>query len=261
MSVLTRPPGGDAPPEEAVGESRREPGPATDAGLLPRLHLPHGLASWRFAVIVGALLAAGMVALLTVNTSLAAGSITLSRLESELARKTEQQQSLEVAVESLASPFALQQAAAALGMVPSTTPAFLDPATGRLSGALEPAAAQAAPSPPAPQVTVPEPEPAPAPSRVPTGRPDREPLAPPLPAAPDGVQTTPTPEPLPGPPPRGDGARLPVPDEASATGAAPDGAAGTDAAAGAAPAGAGPAPSPTPTPSGDGAAVLPRGED
>jgi hypothetical protein len=232
MSVLTAAPGGAAAADASAGTEGAAP---PEAAHQHRLHLPHGLASWRFAVIVGGLLAAGMVALLTVNTSLAAGSITLSGLESDLARKTEQQQALEGAVEALASPFALQQSAIALGMVPSGPPAFLDPATGTLSGALEPAPAAEPPGAPAPQVTEPEPEPEPEPALT-AGPPPGAPL----PAAPDRVQTTPTPEPLPTPDPRSDGARLPSPEQPEPAPSA--------------------VPSPAPTPSGDGAAIVPRGD-
>ena len=235
MSVLTRTRGGGEGATASAGEGGAATPPVE--ARHHRLHVPHGLASWRFAVIVGALLAAGMVALLTVNTSLAAGSITLSGLESDLARKTEQQQALEGAVEALASPFALQQSAAALGLVPAGSPAFLDPDTGKLSGALEPAPAANRPESPAPQVTEPEPEPEPAPA--PTAEP---PPGAPLPTAPDRVQTTPTPEPLPTPDPRSDGARLPSPEQS-----------GPEPAPTA-------IPSPIPTPSGDGAAIVPRGD-
>jgi hypothetical protein len=83
---------------------------------------------------------------------LAAGAIKLGSLESELARATERQQAVGAEVEAMTSPAALQSAAWALGMVPAASPVFLDPATGKVSGALSPAPAQAKPPEQAPQV-------------------------------------------------------------------------------------------------------------
>jgi hypothetical protein len=244
MSLLTRPMrrAGSAGEEGEHVAPAAAPAPdpapvARDTGA--RLRLPHGLASWRFAVIVGGILAAGLVALLTVNTSLAAGSITLRGLESDLARATERQQALQTTVESLSSPLSLEQAARELGLVPSSSPVFLDPATGRLSGALEPAPAAAEEPVPAPQVAAPEPPPAEAPEPDAAANPSANPsdLPYPLPAPSQTPAPTPSTTPSASAEPLGDGARLP---------------------------GSQPTPAPTPSPPpprGDGAAILPGGED
>ena len=130
----------------------------------PAFRLPHGLTSTRFGLLIGAILVAGLVALLAVNTSLAAGAIELGGLQSTLARTTEQQQALDLEVEDLSSTQSLQAKAISLGMVPAAAPAFLNTATGKLSGALVPAQAGTAPKTGAPMVTVPDPKPTPTPS-------------------------------------------------------------------------------------------------
>lgn len=153
MSLLTRPPEQAEPTPGETRRRRTRPRPRSErATHMPRFRMPHGLTSARFIVSVGVLLAAGLVALLAVNTSLAAGAIKLGSLESELARATERQQAVGAEVEALTSPAALQSAAWALGMVPAASPVFLDPATGTVSGALTPAPAQAKPPEQAPQV-------------------------------------------------------------------------------------------------------------
>ncbi len=183
-------------PDSALSTSGRA-GP----GRRHRMRLPHPLASGRFVLMVGAILAAGLVALLAVNTSLAAGSITLSGMETSLARQSERQQALETAVEGLASPAALQQAAVDLGMVEATSPAFLDPATGSLTGELIAATQPAKPRTQAPQVAQPEPTATPTPTATP-----RAGTLPPPAALP-----TPTPSPTPTVPadPGQDGATVP----------------------------------------------------
>lgn len=217
MKLLTRPTEPEVAPAPEVGEDSR--------GVRSRLRLPHGLKSAKFAGAVGLILAAGLVGLLIVNTSLAAGAIKLSGLESKLARAVEQQQALDVEVEGLSSPAALQVAASALGMVPATTPAFLDPATGAVSGSLGPAVAPAKPFAPAPQYApVPGQTPAaadgsdeaPQPSGAsPAPNPSASPSAPADPG-PDGavvIQPSPTPSPAPSPTPAaGDSATVVDPE-------------------------------------------------
>ena len=117
-----------AAPRQTVRRPSR-PGPPAPVSVAFRL--PHGLTSIRFGLLIGAILVAGLVAMLAVNTSLAAGAIELGGLESALARKTEQQQALGLEVEELSSAESLQARAIALGMVPAPAPAFLDPATGK----------------------------------------------------------------------------------------------------------------------------------
>ncbi len=164
MSVATRAPAVDRPSHASASSEPPTAGDGDPAPARPGFRMPHGLASGRFALTVGLLLAVGLVSLLAINTSLAAGAITLGGLESSLARKTEERQALHVAVEGLSSPAALQQTAIALGMVPAAVPAFLDPATGVVSGELTAAVAPPEPPVPAPQVILPPPPPPPPPT-------------------------------------------------------------------------------------------------
>lgn len=203
MRLLTRPAEAEAALEQEPTESGQ--------GVSSRLRLPHGLKSAKFAAAVGLILAAGLVGLLIVNTSLAAGAIKLSGIESKLARTIEQRQALEVEVEGLASPAALQVAAAALGMVPATSPVFLDPATGTVHGALGPAEAPAEPFVPAPQfaarpeptaIASPGPTDGPQPSGASPGPVPSVTPTPPADSGPDGasvVQPTSSPSPSPSP--------------------------------------------------------------
>jgi len=138
--------------------------------------LPHGLVSARFGVLIGALLVGGLIAMLAVNTALAAGAIQLSGIQSTMARQTERQQALAIEVEGMSAPATLQRSAVGLGMVPAAAPAFLDPATGTISGALVPAKAGSAPSTDSPQVTLPDPEPIPV---APEGEPEAHLVMPP----------------------------------------------------------------------------------
>ena len=116
---------------------------------------PDGIAGGRFALVVTLILGAGLVAALSINTSLAAGTLELTDLEYDLARAEEQRQALELEVEALSSPQQLQAGAIALGMVPATSPVFLDPASGALLGDLAPAEAPEAPMAQTPQVGLP----------------------------------------------------------------------------------------------------------
>lgn len=235
MNVLTRDP---------RGESASAAEPTAPGGAAPRRHtlrLPHGLKSARFGLAVALILAAGLVSMLIVNTSLAGDAIELGGLEAKLARANERHEALEAEVDALSSPGALQLAASGMGMVPATAPAFLDPATGTVSGALDPAAPLEKPFAPAPQVAAP-PQPAPAPTAAPTDAPQPSGASPaavaprsPSPAAPadpgaDGAvivapspapspassaAPTPTPAPTPSPAPApagGDSATVVAPE-------------------------------------------------
>jgi len=87
-----------------------------------------------FALVVVGLLVGGMVMLLVLNTTLAQGAFeisSLSRTQNQLAVQ-EQQLLQQVALEE--APDSLQKRAAALGMVPVTSPVFLRLADGAVLG-------------------------------------------------------------------------------------------------------------------------------
>ncbi len=91
-----------------------------------------------FAILVGGLLAAGLLGLLALNTALAQRSFVAHDLSQRINTLTDREQALQQEVAVLESPQSLATKAAALGMVPSGNPAFLDLRTGRVLGAPAP---------------------------------------------------------------------------------------------------------------------------
>jgi hypothetical protein len=189
--------------------NRSEAAPAPDVrDRSIAFRLPHGLLSARFGLTIGAALVAGLVALLAINTSLAAGAIEVTGTQSTLARTTERQQALQLEVDQLSSPAALQQAALTMGMVPAAAPAFLDPTTGAIAGALAKADAAGAPQMNAQQVTPPAPAASSGPAAAPDNsrgaglEPEAQLVMPPDPGA-DGAVVTRPPVVLPAEPPTG----------------------------------------------------------
>lgn len=104
------------------------PKKATAAAPQRRVHL--GV----FAVICLAIVTIGLVSMLIVNTMLASGAFTVSKLQGEKALLLEQEQQLieEVAVAS--SPLLLEEKVRAFGMVPQTAAAFIDLESGTIVG-------------------------------------------------------------------------------------------------------------------------------
>ncbi len=87
-----------------------------------------------FAGVVVGLLVAGMGSLLLLNTSLAAGAFEIGSLTRAQHQLAVQEQQLQQVVAVAESPESLQQRAAALGMVPASSPVFLRLADGRVLG-------------------------------------------------------------------------------------------------------------------------------
>lgn len=115
-----------------------------------------------FVAVILAMLAAGLVGQLLLNTSLQRGSFELYELQSEQSDLADEQQRLEQELAWRESPAALSARARLLGMVASGTPVFLHLDDGSVSGTPTPA--------PAPPVA-PEPAPAPAPAPEPAPEP------------------------------------------------------------------------------------------
>jgi len=78
-----------------------------------------------FAVLVVALLSAGLLGLLMLNTALTEGSFDLGRLKKSTTELTDQQQTLQQQIDQQSAPDALERRARELGMVPGGDPAFL----------------------------------------------------------------------------------------------------------------------------------------
>jgi hypothetical protein len=87
-----------------------------------------------FALLVVTVLAAGLVGLLLLNTSLQRGAYAVTDLQDQSANLTIQQQNLETEVAALESPQRISERAVRLGMVAGDSPAFLSLKTGQVVG-------------------------------------------------------------------------------------------------------------------------------
>lgn len=87
------------------------------------------------------LLTAGFVAVLLLNTSMATGAFTVSRLQDRANELSDTRTALQHAVDAQSAPAELAKRALDLGMVPSTSAAFLRISDGQVLGVAEPAAA------------------------------------------------------------------------------------------------------------------------
>jgi hypothetical protein len=92
-----------------------------------------------FAVLCIVVLAAGLVALLMMNTALASGIYQLKDLQGQSGTLTDQQEQLTQAVDDLRSPRNLAAKAQQLGMVPAKSMAFIRLSDGSVIGAAQPA--------------------------------------------------------------------------------------------------------------------------
>jgi hypothetical protein len=87
-----------------------------------------------FAALCMVLLAAGLVALLMLNTAMAEGSFTLNNLQNTSGELADSQQALAQSIDSQSSPANLAARAAKLGMVPADSAAFLRLSDGKVLG-------------------------------------------------------------------------------------------------------------------------------
>jgi hypothetical protein len=158
---------------------------------------PPGLRAPRapFVVVVVAILAAGLVGLLLLNTALAQGSFRVHDLQRQTAAMQDREQQLQIAVDAADNPARLAAAAHGLGLVAAQDPGFLRLSDGRVLGA--PQAATAAPkkkpATPTPQSSItPSGQPSPQTATKPTARTTTKPAAKPT------TRATPGPAPTPG---------------------------------------------------------------
>lgn len=93
-----------------------------------------------FAACCLALLAAGLVGLLMLNTAMAEGSFTLHRLQAASGELADTEDALTQAIDAQRSPANLAARAAKLGMVPADSAAFLRLSDGKVLGVAKPAA-------------------------------------------------------------------------------------------------------------------------
>lgn len=112
------------PPREPVATPRTRR-PAASRGRPPR---------GPFVLLVLGLLGGALVSLLLLNTILAQRSFTLESLQERNSHLTQRVEALEQEVAYQSSSEVLARKARALGMVPTRTPAFLDPDAGTIRG-------------------------------------------------------------------------------------------------------------------------------
>lgn len=104
-----------------------------------------------FAALVLAVLALGLVGLLVLNTSLQQGAFYARDLEARAQVLAQQREALELRVAGLREPQRVAEKAAAMGMVPNPSPAFLRLSDGAVLGDPGQAAGEAAWSPTLPR--------------------------------------------------------------------------------------------------------------
>lgn len=97
------------------------------------------VSSLPFLALIAGLMGAGLLGLLMINNSLAAGSFTQARYKSDRILLGEQEQALRQEVERLSSPTRVREAARQAGLVPAATTAYFDVATGQILGVPLPA--------------------------------------------------------------------------------------------------------------------------
>ncbi len=86
-----------------------------------------------------ALMAAGLLAVLVLNTALDQGAFVLAKLEAKSAALTDTADAMEHTIGTQSAPAMLAQRALALGMVPEQAPAFLRLSDGKVLGVAQPA--------------------------------------------------------------------------------------------------------------------------
>jgi hypothetical protein len=114
-----------------------------------------------FAGVCMGLLAAGLLVLLLLNTALAQGAFTLEQLTVTSGTLADEEHALRQSIDAQSNSAALAQRAAAMGMVPARSMAFLRLSDGAVIGVAEPAK-------PEPLVVVTVPRPAPVPEATAT---------------------------------------------------------------------------------------------
>lgn len=148
MSAMPAP-GSPTTPRTRVGSGPRSTRTLRLAAPLAVAPPPARRAPFVAAVLL--LVGAGLVALLILNTAIAADSFTRRELSQDIDRLQLLEQQMQLDVAAAQAPRALAEAAAAQGMIPAGKPGFLvihPDGTTEVVGAATPAARPAPPPPP-----------------------------------------------------------------------------------------------------------------
>ncbi len=92
-----------------------------------------------FVIVLASILGVGLCGMLLLNTTMAEGAFTLSELRSTQDELSRTEATLIESVAALAAPTVLEEKARNLGMVPSSTPAFIQIPSGKILGKPKPA--------------------------------------------------------------------------------------------------------------------------
>lgn len=161
-SPATPSPGGSASGRSASGVSspQVQPPRVSPRTPPPRLRVlappPATRRRLPFAAACVAILVLSLLGLLLLNIALTRGAYDVQGLQREATLLGEREQALTERLSAEAAPGRLSERAAALGMVPSTSPAFIRLSDGAVLGvpqAAEPPAAPTVAAPPAPSAT------------------------------------------------------------------------------------------------------------
>jgi hypothetical protein len=104
--------------------------------VVPRVQRARGS---RFVVLVAGLLVSGLIGLLLLNLSMQKGAFELARLQEQTGALRTSEHSLTFDLDRLGSTQHLYRRARALGMVPNSSPVFLDLTDGSVIGTPVPA--------------------------------------------------------------------------------------------------------------------------
>ena len=122
---------------------------APEAGRRPALspHLtvappaPVSVPRAPFVALVLVVVVAGVMGILVLNTKINENAFTLNHLQDQQSQLDKQEQQLDQHLAELESPNSLYRAALKLGMIPSSTPAYLQLPNGQVVGVPQPATA------------------------------------------------------------------------------------------------------------------------
>jgi cell division protein FtsB len=120
---------------------RFEESPSGHARLTVVPHRPQKAPRVPFLVLVSVLLVGGVAGLLLFNTSMQQASFTGTAMEAKASSLKAREQALKMQLDTMRDPQRVAVRAKRLGMVPSTSPAFIQLSDGRVSGRAEPAQA------------------------------------------------------------------------------------------------------------------------
>lgn len=95
-----------------------------------------------FVVVVLTVIGTGLIGLILISTAMQSQAFELARLTSQARDLQTQQEALQREVSDLESPEHLGPRALTLGMVPSSTPVYLELPDGRVRGTAKPAEAK-----------------------------------------------------------------------------------------------------------------------